>query len=104
MLTRQDFVSGKQLRKPYRDEQQENRKSFAEKHFATGKLYRLIFGGGEAGAVKVDKWSEGCNNIHAQVTPSTSAKLGGKVMALALEPGYSTTNIVEELLQRDARS
>jgi rfaE bifunctional protein nucleotidyltransferase chain/domain len=27
---------------------------------------------------------------------------GGKVMALALEPGYSTTNIVEELLQRDS--
>ncbi|MBZ5602319.1 MAG: adenylyltransferase/cytidyltransferase family protein [Acidobacteriia bacterium] len=27
---------------------------------------------------------------------------GGKVMALALEPGYSTTNIVEILLQRDA--
>jgi D-glycero-beta-D-manno-heptose 1-phosphate adenylyltransferase len=26
---------------------------------------------------------------------------GGKVMALALEPGYSTTNIVEELLHRD---
>jgi D-glycero-beta-D-manno-heptose 1-phosphate adenylyltransferase len=26
---------------------------------------------------------------------------GGKVMALALEPGYSTTNIVEELLRRD---
>jgi D-glycero-beta-D-manno-heptose 1-phosphate adenylyltransferase len=25
---------------------------------------------------------------------------GGKVMALALEPGYSTTNIVEELLRR----
>jgi rfaE bifunctional protein nucleotidyltransferase chain/domain len=27
---------------------------------------------------------------------------GGQVMALALEPGYSTTNIVEELLARDA--
>jgi D-glycero-beta-D-manno-heptose 1-phosphate adenylyltransferase len=26
---------------------------------------------------------------------------GGRVMALALEPGYSTTNIVEELLARD---
>jgi D-glycero-beta-D-manno-heptose 1-phosphate adenylyltransferase len=26
---------------------------------------------------------------------------GGKVMALALEPGFSTTNIVEELLKRD---
>lgn len=43
----------------------------------------MIFGGGEAGTVKVDKWSVGCNNIHAQVTSSTSAKLGGKVMALA---------------------
>jgi len=29
---------------------------------------------------------------------------GGKVMALALEPGYSTTNIVEELLSRDTSS
>jgi rfaE bifunctional protein nucleotidyltransferase chain/domain len=26
---------------------------------------------------------------------------GGKVMALSLEPGFSTTNIVEELLKRD---
>ncbi len=29
---------------------------------------------------------------------------GGKVMALALEPGFSTTNIVEELLERDSSS
>src|ERR1700722_13452835 len=29
---------------------------------------------------------------------------GGKVMALALEPGFSTTNIVEELLARDSAS
>jgi len=29
---------------------------------------------------------------------------GGKVMALALEPGYSTTNIVEELLGRQSAS
>ncbi len=27
---------------------------------------------------------------------------GGKVLALALEPGFSTTNIVEELLKRDS--
>lgn len=76
-------VSGRQFRKPYADENESNRKTFAEKHFATGKTYRLIFGGGEAGTVKVDKWSEGCNNVHASVTPSTSAKVGGKVMALA---------------------
>jgi rfaE bifunctional protein nucleotidyltransferase chain/domain len=29
---------------------------------------------------------------------------GGKVMALALEPGYSTTNIVEELLARGSKT
>src|SRR2546425_12970810 len=77
------IVDGKQLRKPYSDEQKDRQKSFGEQYFAAGKVYRLIFGGGENGTVKLDKWSEGCNNIHAQVTPMTSAKLGGKVMALA---------------------
>jgi len=77
------IVDGKQLRHPYTDEQKDAQKSFGEKYFAGGKVYRLIFGGGENGTVKLDKWSEGCNNIHAEVTTSTSAKLGGKVMALA---------------------
>lgn len=77
------IVDGRRLRKPYDDEQKDKQKSFGEQYFASGKVYRLIFGGGEAGTVKLDKWSEGCNNIHAQVTPTTSAKLGGKVMALA---------------------
>ena len=77
------IVDGKQLRAPYSDEQKDRQKSFADEYFAPGKVYRLIFGGGEAGNVTVKKWSEGCNNIHAEVTPSTSARLGGKVMALA---------------------
>jgi hypothetical protein len=77
------IIDGKQLRHPYTDEQKDAQKGFGEKYFASGKVYRLIFGGGENGTVKLDKWSEGCNNIHAQVTTSTSAKLGGKVMALA---------------------
>jgi hypothetical protein len=76
-------IDGKQLRAPYNDEKEDAQKRFGEQYFAAGKVYRLIFGGGEAGTVKVDKWSVGCNNIHAQITPSTSAKLGGKVMALA---------------------
>jgi hypothetical protein len=79
------IVGGKRLRRPYNDEQQPSREKFAEQYFAGGKVYRLIFGGGEAGTVRVDKWSEGCNNIHAQVTPSTSARLGGQVMALATD-------------------
>src|SRR5207253_3952788 len=70
-------------RSPYSDEQKDKQKSFGEKYFAAGKIYRLIFGGGDAGTVTVKKWSEGCNNIHAKVTPTTSARLGGKVMALA---------------------
>lgn len=77
------IVDGKQLRQPYDSEKEDASKRFGEQYFAAGKVYRLIFGGGEAGTVKVDKWSLGCNNIHAQVTTSTSAKLGGKVMALA---------------------
>ena len=77
------IVDGKQLRAPYNDEQKDQQKSFANQYFAPGKVYRLIFGGGEAGNVTVNKWSEGCNNIHAEVTPATTARLGGKVMALA---------------------
>jgi len=77
------IVDGKQLRAPYSDEQKDRQKSFADEYFAPGTVYRLIFGGGEAGNVTVKKWSEGCNNIHAEVTPATSVKLGGHVMALA---------------------
>jgi hypothetical protein len=77
------IVDGKLLRVPYGDEQKDRQKSFGAQYFAPGKVYRLIFGGGEAGTVTVKKWNEGCNNIHAEVTPSTSARLGGKVMALA---------------------
>ncbi len=77
------IVDGKQLRTPYGDEQKDRQKSFGDEYFAPGKVYRLIFGGGEAGSVTVKKWSEGCNNIHAEVTPATTARLGGKVMALA---------------------
>jgi len=77
------IVDGKQLRKPYSDELKDKRESFANEYFAPGKVYRLLFGGGEAGHVTVKKWSEGCNNIHAEVTPATDARLGGKVMALA---------------------
>lgn len=77
------MVDGKQLRVPFTDEQKDRQKKIAEEYFATGRTYRLIFGGGEAGSVTVKKWSEGCNTVHAEVTPSTSARLGGQVKALA---------------------
>jgi hypothetical protein len=77
------MVAGKQMRSPYTDEQKDNQKSFADDYFKKGAVYRLIFGGGDAGSATVSGWTEGCNNIHAQATISTSARLGGKVMALA---------------------
>lgn len=76
-------VDGKQLRAPFSDENKAGQKKFAQEYFAAGRTYRLIFGGGEAGSVKVKKWSEGCNSVHSEVTPSTSAHLGGQVKALA---------------------
>jgi hypothetical protein len=77
------LLAGKQLRSPYSDEQKDRQKTFAEDYFKKGTVYRLIFGGGDAGSATVSEWSEGCNNVHAKATISTSARLGGKVMALA---------------------
>src|SRR3954471_1489512 len=77
------LIAGKQLRSPYSDEQKDKQKTFAEDYFKKGTVYRLIFGGGDAGSATVSEWTEGCNNIHAKATISTSARLGGKVMALA---------------------
>ncbi|MFN2578392.1 MAG: hypothetical protein ABR607_11955 [Pyrinomonadaceae bacterium] len=77
------ILEGKRLLSPYNDEQKDKQKTFGEDYFKKGTVYRLIFGGGDAGTATVSKWSEGCNNIHAQAMLSTSARLGGKVMALA---------------------
>jgi hypothetical protein len=77
------IVDGQQLRAPQKDEDKAGQKKFAAEYFAPGRIYRLISGGGEAGSVAVKKWSEGCNNVHAEVTPSTSVRLGGQVKALA---------------------
>src|SRR6266550_8709959 len=77
------ILDGKRLLSPYNDEQKDKQKAFGDEYFKKGTVYRLIFGGGDAGSATVTRWSEGCNNIHAQATLSTSARLGGKVMALA---------------------
>ena len=76
-------VDGKRLLTPFTDEQKDKQKKFGEEYFTTGRSYRLTFGGGEAGSVTLKKWSEGCNNIHAEIAVSTSARLGGNVKALA---------------------
>jgi hypothetical protein len=77
------LINGKQLRVPFNDEQKDRQKIIAAEYFATGRTYRLIFGGGDAGSVIVKKWNEGCNSVHAEVGLKTLARLGGQVRALA---------------------
>src|SRR5437763_15474739 len=65
------LVNGKQFVSPFSDEQKDKQKTFAEKYFAAGRQYRLIFGGSGAGPAIVNKWTEGCNSEHADVNVTT---------------------------------
>lgn len=60
-------------------------KPFAEKYFQVGRQYRLLFGGGEVGTVKVQKFGEGCNVIHSNVNVEGINKVGGRIYALATD-------------------
>ena len=76
--------NGRQFDSPFSEEQKADQKKFGDRYFAAGRKYRLIFGGGEAGSVTVNKWSEGCNSIHSDISiTTTAARLGGQVRALA---------------------
>jgi hypothetical protein len=76
--------NGRQFTSPFSEEQKADQKKFGDRYFAAGRKYRLIFGGGEAGSVTVNKWSEGCNSIHSEISVTTTAtRLGGQVRALA---------------------
>jgi hypothetical protein len=92
------LFNGKQFKAPFTEEQKDAQKNFGENYFKAGKKYRLIFGGGDAGAVTVTKWSEGCNSIHAQVNAETLVRLGGQVRALAT----SSTSLGQRLSSRRA--
>jgi hypothetical protein len=57
---------------------------FIEDYFRAGRKYRLLFGGGEAGTVTVEKYMEpGCVGMNAEVKVETQTRLGGEVQALA---------------------
>jgi hypothetical protein len=60
--------------------------AFDKTYYKTGTSYRLIFGGANAGTVKVKSYdpnAECSRNMAAATTTSDTAKLNGKVMALA---------------------
>jgi hypothetical protein len=70
------------LRAPYQDDEKDHQR-FGNQYWAPGTVYRLMFGGGEAGTVTVNKWGLGCETVHADATLKTAARIGGKVWALA---------------------
>ena len=76
------ILDGQTLRAPYQDDEKDHQR-FGDQYLAAGTVYRLIFGGGEAGTVTVNKWGLGCETLHAQATLKTTARIGGKVWALA---------------------
>ena len=58
---------------------------FIDEYFRAGRQYRLVFGGGEAGTLTVQKYLEpGCVGMNAEVKAETQARLGGEVQALAV--------------------
>jgi hypothetical protein len=60
-------------------------KKFTDSYFRVGRQYRVIFGGGDAGSLMVQKYeADMCGNLLAEVGAQTTAQLGGEVRALAV--------------------
>lgn len=76
------MVEHGKLQPPYAEDKEDAQALFAKEYFSTGRKYRLTFGGGDAGTATIRKWDKGCNNIHATVAATTTARLTDKVMGL----------------------
>ncbi len=60
-------------------------KRFTDMYHRSGRQYRVVFGGGDAGTLTVQKNVEpGCVGLTAEVVVQTTARLGGEVHALAV--------------------
>jgi hypothetical protein len=60
-------------------------KKFTDNYFRVGRQYRVIFGGGDAGSLLVQKYvKDVCGNLVAEVGVQTTTRLGGEVRALAV--------------------
>jgi hypothetical protein len=83
-------ISGGKYTQPPVDVEPRVTKKFTDTYFRTGRRYRVVFGGGDAGSLTVKKEVEGgCVFLMAEVVVQTTARLGGQVQALAV----STDNI-----------
>jgi hypothetical protein len=77
------LVEDGKLRQPYPEDNQAAQRKFASQYFATGKEYRLTFGGAGAGSAIVKSFDKGCNNIHATVNIQNNARVPPHLPMLA---------------------
>ena len=77
------LVENGKLRQPYPEYNEAAQRKFGSEYFATGKKYRVTFGGGEVGSVTVKGFDMGCNNIHATATVEDNGKIPAHLSALA---------------------
>ena len=77
------LVENGKLRQPYPEYNQAAQRKFATQYFATGKEYRLTFGGAGAGSAIVKSFDTGCNNIHAAVNVEANVRVPPHLSMLA---------------------
>jgi hypothetical protein len=73
------------LNQPYTEYNEEAQRKFASEYFATGKNYRVTFGGGEIGSATITGFDMGCNNIHATANLQDNGKMPPRLSALATD-------------------
>ena len=78
------IISGGKYTAPPVDDE-EGGKKFAANYFRKDRQYRVVFGGGDAGNVTVQKYEQdSCGDLVAEVGVQTTARVGGQVQALAV--------------------
>lgn len=79
------IVSGGKYAEPPAGGDEGVMKKFTDTYFQVGRQYRVVFGGGDAGSLTVQKYeADMCGNLLAEVAAQTTARLGGEVRALAV--------------------
>jgi hypothetical protein len=79
------IISGVKYAEPPAGDDDGVMKKFTDSYFQVGRQYRVVFGGGDAGSLTVQKYEPDiCGNLLAEVAAQTTARLGGEVRALAI--------------------
>lgn len=79
------IISGGKYSAPPIDAEDAVTKKFTSTYLGPGRQYRIVFGGGDAGTLTVQKTVvPGCEGLGAEVLVQTTARIGGEVKALAV--------------------